>query len=337
MEKLSYEKFKEEVVEHILEYLPEEYQNKVPEIKKVEKVNLSLDGLLFKDKNPKGGFDVSPTVYLEDFYERYLEEFEFEYTLRVIADIFTNSFSRAETLNEKYPLDAAWDNVREHIILQLINTAQNQSLLANIPHREFFDLSVIYKWIIEDIDEGVVATIVNDKEMDMWEVSESDLYGIALENMKRMYPSTIQTMEQVIFREIVRKGRTGVQLSAEECMMAELLLDKPIPEKQQLLILSNERGYRGASVMLDKDILHEVSERFDSSFYILPSSVHEVLAASTESHSLEDIREMVLFNNFSDETPLSDRLSNNIYLYDRDSEEVTQVTSSKIGIGEEGR
>lgn len=41
-------------------------------------------------------------------------------------------------------------NARENIIFQLINTEQNKKLLNDVPHREFLDLSIIYRMVIKN-------------------------------------------------------------------------------------------------------------------------------------------------------------------------------------------
>ena len=73
----------------------------------------------------------------------------------------------------------------------------------------------------------------------------------------------------------------------------------------------------GAASMLFENELHELAENLGSDLYILPSSVHEVLAVSAASESPEELAEMVVQVN-KEEVSLDERLSNQVYHYDRE-------------------
>ena len=63
--------------------------------------------------------------------------------------------------------------------------------------------------------------------------------------------------------------------------------------------------------------LHELAEKFGSDLYILPSSVHEVIAVSADMGSPDDLAEMVYEINM-EQVDIDDRLSNQVYCYDKD-------------------
>ena len=66
-----------------------------------------------------------------------------------------------------------------------------------------------------------------------------------------------------------------------------------IPPEQTMWVISNEKGINGAASMLYENELHELAENLESDLYILPSSVHEVLAVSTELTEPEELARMV--------------------------------------------
>ena len=72
--------------------------------------------------------------------------------------------------------------------------------------------------------------------------------------------------------------------------------------------------------------LHELAEKFGSDLYILPSSVHEVIAVSADMGSPDDLAEMVYEINM-DQVELSDRLSNQVYHYDKDARTLRLATN----------
>ena len=38
---------------------------------------------------------------------------------------------------------------KDNIVFQLVNTEQDREMLADVPHREYQDLSVIYRWVVK--------------------------------------------------------------------------------------------------------------------------------------------------------------------------------------------
>ena len=52
----------------------------------------------------------------------------------------------------------------ENTVLQLINTKRNMELLKNVPHREFLDLSVVYRNVFR-IDKAGSESVLIDNSM----------------------------------------------------------------------------------------------------------------------------------------------------------------------------
>ena len=92
-------------------------------------------------------------------------------------------------------------------------------------------------------------------------------------------------------------------------------------------MISNEKGINGAASMLYENELHELAESFESDLYILPSSVHEVIAVSSDMGSPEMLAQMVVEVNMQ-EVSLDERLSNQVYHYDKDLRKLTLATVS---------
>lgn len=85
--------------------------------------------------------------------------------------------------------------------------------------------------------------------------------------------------------------------------------------------------YLGATSILYEDKLHELAEKMDSDLYIFPSSVHEVIAISDKFVNTEELAEMVYEINM-DQVELSDRLSNQVYHYDKDNRTLRLASDS---------
>ncbi|MCQ5146775.1 DUF5688 family protein, partial [Enterocloster bolteae] len=85
---------------------------------------------------------------------------------------------------------------------------------------------------------------------------------------------------------------------------------------QEMILVTNKQGLNGAVAMLDDEALHTVAEYFGDNLHILPSSIHEIFAIKAEEGHEKELAEMVADIN-QKEVPLGDRLSDNVYFYDR--------------------
>lgn len=100
-----------------------------------------------------------------------------------------------------------------------------------------------------------------------------------------------------------------------------------MPPEQTMWIITNERGVEGAVSMLYEDKVHKLAESLESDLYILPSSVHEVIAVSVNMGEPEELARMVAEINM-DKVKLEDRLSNQVYHYDKDLRKFTLATDT---------
>ena len=98
-----------------------------------------------------------------------------------------------------------------------------------------------------------------------------------------------------------------------------------MPSDQIMWIITNERGVDGAVSMLYEDKVHKLAESLESDLYILPSSVHEVIAVSVNMGEPEELARMVAEINM-DQVKLEDRLSNQVYHYDKELRKLTMAT-----------
>ena len=79
--------------------------------------------------------------------------------------------------------------------------------------------------------------------------------------------------------------------------------------------------------MLYEDNLHELAMKLDSDLYIMPSSVHEVIAVSSNLGDPNELAAMVVEVNMQ-EVELAERLSNQVYHYDKDLRKLDLATDT---------
>ena len=88
----------------------------------------------------------------------------------------------------------------------------------------------------------------------------------------------------------------------------------PMSSDERMFVLTNELKLNGAAAILDTDLMLEIFEKIGE-FYILPSSIHEVLIVPMSSNiHVSELKAMVKEVNDTQVSP-EDRLSYSIYYY----------------------
>ena len=311
--KKNYEEFKELVESEFMNFMPEKYQDMELAIRKCDKVNSAKDGITLISK--ENGMKVSPTIYLDDMFKQYERNGDLHVVLTEAAIMFSDAMEHA---NELVP-SVDFENAKDNIVFQLINTEQNKEMLADIPSREFKDLSIIYRWVVKnDPGEGIHSSVVNNGLAERLGMTEEELFKSAVENTKRMFPPVVKNMNDVI-RDIFLKDGMPPE-------MADMML-QDIPKDNCMWVISNEQGINGAASMLYEDNLHKLATELDSDLYIMPSSLHEVIAVSTNMGDPYELAAMVQEVNM-EQVELSDRLSNQVYHYDKELRKLDLATDT---------
>jgi hypothetical protein len=309
---MSFEVFKEVVKENIKDYLPEEFQDFTVDVGVVQKVN--REKVFMSVRNPNIKETVTPTIYIDDMYERYQAGVELGKLLadeaRSYVKAYKNPFVTPDSLD--------FDNIKDNIIMVLVNTEQNKEMLQNTPHREFHDLSVMYRWIVDKTENGLMSTIVDENIMKQLEMTENDLFEVAVKNTRELFPTVITPISEIISNMMVKNG---LPKETVETFIGEISKD------ETMWVLSNDIGMNGAANMLYEENLHKVAERLNEDLYVLPSSTHEVMLVPTSMGDPEELAEMVQEANM-EVVCLEERLSNNVYHYDKDLRKLTMATDS---------
>lgn len=315
---MDYEMFKEIVREKIKDYMPPEYENAAVDILAVNKVNGKRDALAFR----KPGERVAPNLYLDDFYKDYKQCDDLEMTLRIMAERYTGAAERAAK-----ELKVDMSQMKDRVTMMLVNTEQNKEMLADMPHREFQDLSVIYRYVVAQDEQGVASFKVTNAIMEQAGMTPEELFQLASENTKKMFPPKIASMEDAMLD--MMKGDGIPDELADELAV---FFDTEKDPKESMWLIGNRSGINGAVSMLYDENLQKLAEKMGTDLYIIPSSVHEVLAVSVEMGNPEELAEMVQQVNMSS-VELEDRLSNNVYHYDKDLRQLklaTQVPNQRL-------
>lgn len=298
---MKYNVFRERILEEIRPLLPEDVED-VFCLPVIKNNGVEYSGLTFRDNT-----NISPTIYLEPYYFEYLDGRSFENILADIAKTYLDN-KREQDFDAKVVLD--WEYASSHVVRKLVNYERNKDALKGIPHMKVEDLAVIYQIVVSDkFDEKEYATIsVKDAFFKQWNVSLEELDNAAIQNTKRLLPARLDNLA-VVYSDV-----TGVEL--------------PFLEEMNLHILTNNLKVNGAVHVLDADIMKHVGEELGvDSYYVIPSTVHEVLVMPyNEEYGYTYLEEVIREVN---ETELRDVDMLSVHAYVVDAKEGKFMLASK--------
>ena len=305
---LNYEEFKEKIKDDIKDYMDEKYKDCEVVIRKVNKTNREVDGLNMLDI--PGLKNATPTLYVNDLYEKYEQTGDYEEVARMAAETMEYGIKSFNSQIKEECLDTS--KLKDKVFFSLINAEQNRELLNTVPHREFEDLAIVYRWNIGSDSMGTYTNLVNNDLAEKEGLTENDLYNAANKNTKELFPVLVKNMNEVISEIIFGDSELSGEMEEE---FKEVMMETQ--DERSMYVITNESKLFGAASMLYEEPLHELAEKIGSDLYILPSSIHEVIAVSADFGSPDEWAEMVYEINM-DQVDINDRLSNQVYCYDKD-------------------
>lgn len=307
---IDYDAFKKVVEDSFMKYMPEDMQDMKLAISQRDKVNVSADALSVMQE--EWAASISPVVYINEMYADYVRHGDLDGVIRAAAHQMQQAMKAGNGIMGSLDMGAAKDN----IVFQLINTEQNRSLLAGIPSRPFLDLSIIYRWVIQMDGEGIKSMIVSDRLAEHLGFTEEQLHGLALLNTRRLFPPASVPMEEAILKISRCFPVWAADISAQD-----------IPKKVEMWLLTNTQAMYGAVSMMYEDELQAVADQLGDDLYILPSSLHELIAVPA-SPVLPDGMAGIVHAINMEEVELEERLSNQVYHYDRAQRKLTLATDT---------
>ncbi|MBR1854030.1 MAG: hypothetical protein IJ794_12960 [Lachnospiraceae bacterium] len=275
--------FAEAVSRNISKRMGEPYEVKLQEVRKNNGVLLQGLIILSKEKN------LSPTIYLNSFWEMYISGTSLERILGMIIEVYEQNIP-SKSVDMSFFRE--FEKVRPKICYKLVNTRRNRALLEQVPHVELLDLSLCFYYAYADqaLGEGII--LIRNDHMGMWNCTTEMLMREAVDNTPRLYPKKLFQMGEIM------REYTGEQFE--------------VPMK----VLTNSVKCNGATSIVYPGVLKEIAEQIGENLYILPSSIHEViLLPAGECNDEDKLKEMIHEVNRACVEP-EEVLSDSLYFYD---------------------
>ena len=297
--------FAEYVSEHLFDESPEMTLDHTVQVQSVTKNNgLILKGIVVREN----GCNIAPTLYVNDAFKRFedgediqslMDELLRAYDLHKLTDDFSVEFF------------TDFEQAKERLAMKLINAERNRELLATVPHYLLGDLAVIFQVLVDATEFGNATITVRNEHRDMWDVPTSTLFSFAKANMEEKQPVRIQSMFEAL------SGMIG----------NDDLLD--VMDMPPMFVMSNESKINAAVGMLFTDKLQEFAEKYNSSLYIIPSSIHELLLIPDRNQDPDSLASMIVEVNSTQVSP-EEVLSDHPYFYDMDTHELKFAETMEV-------
>ena len=272
------------------------------------------------------GINITPTVYLEQFLERYENGETFADIIRHIKEVL-----EAGRLEESFDITLFTDfkKAKDRIVYKLVNVSRNRETLEEVPYVPYLDMAVVFYYLLEDSEaEGYATILIRNTHLKYWGISAEELYEIARGNTVKLLPPEIRNMEDMM-RRILGRNFSEFQNKKNPwdpewpgTMSMDELIGQVIGEEHEvpMYVLTNQSHYYGAACILYPELLKCIGECLNSDFFVLPSSVHElILLRDPGMADAETLTEMVKEVNRT-EVKEEEVLSDTVYYYDRDKE-----------------
>ncbi len=257
--------FLEELKNRLSEYYKDEYSVNIKTItKNNDKVRHGLS-------IHKRGTNVSPTIYLDEAYEDYTKG---KSLCEIASEIIATRRECKESLDfeAEHFMDYEW--VRSRLGIRLIGKSLNSKRLKELPHVDFSDMAIVFYVEVDEDSIGKGTIFIKKEYMDEWSVNIKRLYTDAMNNaMQKEQPvlEDIMTMLMELYN-----ARFGEEGDEDYKAVLEGIRDGA-KERGKMYVLSNQSRNNGASVITYPGMLHDIGESLGSDFYIIPSSIHEVI------------------------------------------------------------
>lgn len=258
----------------------------------------------------KGDVERGITFRLEDYYEHYGTEISMR---EAICDICNIVDGNKESMDVSEEIEKDFNVAKDKIVYRLINKQMNHKWLESVPHRDFFDMAIVYYILLSKDENGQTSIEITNQHMKDWGVDEESLYKTAKENTPKLYPYQVEAVRDII----LKMSKTEKQDDMEKQKMKEYLEDD---EVFPLYELEQRDSINGATALIYPGVLKGIAEMLGSDLILFPACIYDVLISPyREGVEASDYKRMMKHMNEST-LPFEEVLSSHVFRYSREED-----------------
>ena len=300
---MNEKEFYENVKDSIGFFLPMEYAHaQIALTTQVKHNDMERTGISIRLPNET----VCPIIYLDDYFRKYQAGTGIDEVMQQIAQVRTGQGAlTAELISPGLISD--YEQVRPMLQMRAYDTEKNEKRLEGIVHHCFGDYSSGYAIVLNNSPERTMSVMVTPAMLEMWGITK-----------KRLHDDTILSD---LSKEPVLMDIGAAMFSVMGEGEGKNYLDKDTPREalgpgKELMCLTNAEKVNGAGLILNSVVQEKIAQVFGGSYFVLPSSIHEVLVLPDDgSHTAKELGMMVHEINATELNP-EDILSDKVQIYD---------------------
>ena len=221
-------------------------------------------------------------LYLDQLYAFYQTGVTMEKVADQVDTLVKYSFKNTGKL-EKY------EDIRKDITIAMVNAEKHQQRVEKGPHRLVEDLALIYVIKLHPMNGKTASAHITYEMLKDYGISEEQLHEQAIQN----------TVSLMSFEDII-----GTEISEDSFFYGAM-------------VLTNMDRCYGAAALWYKEAQQKLAEKMQGNFYVIPSSVHELILLK-DSENMKDITrvENTIHNSNKDVVEERDFLSDYLYYFD---------------------
>lgn len=306
---MNYEDFKDVVADAVREELYERgFEGVDISFRETVKANETYESMTISPADSRIGINLN----IEEFYEELENGVDLSEVIDRITDITVSAAGQMPNVDLEELRD--YDRMKDKLSVEVISQEANQELLANVPHKNIEDMAIIYRFVLDDGNMGMQSITVTNDIMASLGVTLDQLHEDAMANSPQMRPPVIMGMTEILREMMGPEMFDMVKASMES-------------EKEMLYVATTPDKINGAGVMAYPSFMEQAAEKLEGSFFILPSSRHEIILVADDGNvDFRDLKGMVEQVNATEVSP-RDKLTDNVYHYDSEAK-VFELASS---------
>lgn len=291
---MNYEEFKQQIVDDLKDRLGDDYTFRVNEVKKL---NQSYEAVAVTPEGSNIGVNMS----LEKLYDAIQNDVPYEVVVDRTVDAIENGFDQAPKFDVNMLSD--YEQMKNKLAMEVVSAESNAEMLETVPHKNIEDMAVVYRFVLESSETGGASVLVTNQLLENMGVTPDQLHADAMENAPQLRPAVITGMTEVI----------AEMMGAESAEMMGIMV---APEDEKMFVATVPDKTHGAGVLAYQDFMEQAAERVGGDFFILPSSIHELLIVPDNGDmKYRDLHKMVKTVNATQVDP-ADKLTDSVYHYD---------------------
>ena len=295
---MDYESFKEKFVEDVKDRLYEQGAEVDLSIHTVNKLNESYEAITV---TPEGS-NIGVNIGIDKFYGAVEDGRPYDEVVDKAVEVINNGINQRPEFDINTLSD--YSQMKEKLEMEVVSAEANKEMLETVPHQNMEDMAVVYRFVLSSDDDGRASILVTNQLLESMGVTPEQLHADAMENAPQIKPVEIKGMSEVM----------AEMMGVEQAEMMGLF---PVaPEDEKIYVATVPDKVHGAGVLAYQNFMDQAAERAGGDFFILPSSIHEVLIVPDNGEmGLKDLEAMVKEVNATQVAP-AEKLTDSVYHYD---------------------